>query len=527
MFEISQEKFREKGQKLVFRHDSKQILLIGMGEKIFALDNRCPHEGYPLSEGTGDPKSCLLTCNWHNWKFDLNSGKCVMGADNVTTYPVAVKGETITVDVSEPKPEQVQNAIMEGFAEGFKKSQKGRMTRELARLHFNGFDPLVAVVKSIVWSHDKFEYGMTHAYAALADWLALFFEVEGDSDKALEEKMVCLSEGVSYVAHDSTRRQSYPFGDKDVIYSAEALTKAVESEDASLAESLVATGLASGMTFSDFEQVFTEIALEHYNDFGHSLIYVYKTSQVSKMLDSPEVDKALALSLVRSLAYTTREDLIPEFKAYAPALEKMTAFGKGEQVDTEGVREQRVNGACSWLVEQAPRYSAEALYRSLLKLNADNFLRFDLKHQEAVYIPVSKNVGWLSFTHGITFANSVRAMCTKYPHLWSRGLLQMACFYGRNTAYLDKNVSFDDWKVESPEKFFTEIKSLLYDHSMPQPIVSAHLIKTAFATREEYEKTGEEYLLAAFNRFINSPLKRTQIRRGVYQAINLVKKDFL
>ncbi|MFL5239337.1 MAG: Rieske (2Fe-2S) protein, partial [Rhizomicrobium sp.] len=31
---------------------------------MFAIANRCPHEGYPLSEGTLSP-GCLLTCNWH------------------------------------------------------------------------------------------------------------------------------------------------------------------------------------------------------------------------------------------------------------------------------------------------------------------------------------------------------------------------------------------------------------------------------------------------------------------------------
>ena len=521
MFKISQEKFQEKGRKLVFRHDSKQILLIGMGDKIFALDNRCPHEGYPLSEGTTDPKQCLLTCNWHNWKFNLTSGKCVMGADNVTTYPVEVRGETIAVDVSEPDPEQIQNAIMEGFAVGFEKNQKGRMTRELARLHFNGLDPLIAVVQSILWSQDKFEYGMTHAYAALADWLALFF-----SEKKLEEKLICLSEGIGYIAQDSTRRPSYPFGDKKVPYTAKALAEAVESEDSSLAESLVATGLASGMSFGDFEEVFAEIALEHYNDFGHSLIYVYKASQVSRLLNNPEVDKALALSMIRSLAYSTREDLIPEFKTYAPALEQMRHFGDGEQVDTTELYGQRVANACHWLAENASRYRPDALYKALLKLNADNFLRFDLKNQEAIYIQVSQSIGWLSYTHGITFANAVRVLCTKYPRLWPQGLLQMACFYGRNTAYLDESVSFDEWKVDSPEDFFSEVKSRLYNHGIASPIVSAHLIKTAIATQEEYRETGEEYLLAAFNRFIQSPLKMAHIRRNVYQAINLVKKDF-
>ncbi|MEM9492884.1 MAG: Rieske (2Fe-2S) protein, partial [Myxococcota bacterium] len=34
---------------------------------IAAIDNRCPHEGYPLS--TGALKDGIVTCAWHNWKF--------------------------------------------------------------------------------------------------------------------------------------------------------------------------------------------------------------------------------------------------------------------------------------------------------------------------------------------------------------------------------------------------------------------------------------------------------------------------
>jgi hypothetical protein len=36
---------------------------------VHAFDDKCPHQGYPLSQGT--VAGCVLTCQWHNWKFDL------------------------------------------------------------------------------------------------------------------------------------------------------------------------------------------------------------------------------------------------------------------------------------------------------------------------------------------------------------------------------------------------------------------------------------------------------------------------
>src|ERR1700679_3171900 len=89
-----------RGRKVV-RRNGRQILLIAADERIFAVANRCPHEGYPLSEGTLGP-DCVLTCNWHNWKFDLRSGTALIGRDPVRTYPVAVQGDEIFLDLSNP-----------------------------------------------------------------------------------------------------------------------------------------------------------------------------------------------------------------------------------------------------------------------------------------------------------------------------------------------------------------------------------------------------------------------------------------
>jgi nitrite reductase/ring-hydroxylating ferredoxin subunit len=46
-----------QGHKLV-RHEGRQVLVIAHENCVFAIANRCPHEGYPLSEGTLDPDAC-------------------------------------------------------------------------------------------------------------------------------------------------------------------------------------------------------------------------------------------------------------------------------------------------------------------------------------------------------------------------------------------------------------------------------------------------------------------------------------
>ena len=76
---------------VVFNHPPRQIALFTIDDRIFAVDNRCPHEGYPLAAGnvTDD---CVLTCNWHNWKFRLSDGECLLGRRQRSKLPDAAEG---------------------------------------------------------------------------------------------------------------------------------------------------------------------------------------------------------------------------------------------------------------------------------------------------------------------------------------------------------------------------------------------------------------------------------------------------
>lgn len=70
-----------------------------VGDEVFALDDRCPHKGGPLSEGI--VHGAQVTCPLHNWVFDLSTGQA-QGADTgqVATYPVQVQGGRILLDAA-------------------------------------------------------------------------------------------------------------------------------------------------------------------------------------------------------------------------------------------------------------------------------------------------------------------------------------------------------------------------------------------------------------------------------------------
>jgi len=64
--------------------------------RIFAIDDHCPHKGGPLSQGIVHGAS--VTCPLHNWVFSLETGE-VQGADegSVRTIPVRVVDGRISI----------------------------------------------------------------------------------------------------------------------------------------------------------------------------------------------------------------------------------------------------------------------------------------------------------------------------------------------------------------------------------------------------------------------------------------------
>src|SRR6266487_363777 len=81
---------------LVAHVDGHTLALFADGDKVYAIDNRCPHMGFPLHRGT--VQDGILTCHWHHARFDLASG-CTFNlfADDVPTYPVEVRGDEVFV----------------------------------------------------------------------------------------------------------------------------------------------------------------------------------------------------------------------------------------------------------------------------------------------------------------------------------------------------------------------------------------------------------------------------------------------
>ena len=81
------------------------VLVVADGDDVVALDNRCPHMGFPLHRGSIEDG--ILTCHWHHARFDLRSGSTFdLWADDVPIRAVRiVDGEVWVAATPAPRDE--------------------------------------------------------------------------------------------------------------------------------------------------------------------------------------------------------------------------------------------------------------------------------------------------------------------------------------------------------------------------------------------------------------------------------------
>lgn len=76
----------------------REVALFNVDGKFYALENICPHQGAPLTEGYLEGP--LLTCAWHAWCFDVRTGKMSLADISVIpTYDVRVEGSAVSISV--------------------------------------------------------------------------------------------------------------------------------------------------------------------------------------------------------------------------------------------------------------------------------------------------------------------------------------------------------------------------------------------------------------------------------------------
>jgi nitrite reductase/ring-hydroxylating ferredoxin subunit len=426
----------------------KQIVLFRLTSgEIHAIDNRCPHEGYPLS--TGALKDGVLTCEWHNWKFRLCDGACILGGEGVRHYPVRVHDGAIWLDTADPPLQAAQPRLFASLAAAFEENDWGQAARTVERLLAAGAAPAEIVGYGCDWAAAHAPYGFDHGLATAADLVAIL-----DQGDFADSPGVPILEALSLMGEPNLRRSARDMGAPEVVQVdrhcdwdavEHTLRQRIEDEDVAGAEGLLRGALAAGAGPAEVFRWLTHAATDHFWDYGHAHIYTVKAEELLARIGWAHAHPVLTC-LVTSLAYGTREDRLPYMWSYVdkmarhlPELARWIGHagpgagpkaGPGARPDADWMLAAVVDGnlsaALDAVASELDRGVAPDRIALVLGLcAAQRLLRFDhrLEHRDDV------TDGWLSITHALTHADAVRESLRRRPSAEAlRGLFLSARF---------------------------------------------------------------------------------------------------
>ena len=101
MRRVASESEIPSGRGLCVRVGRLEIGLYRVDGEIYAMENACPHAGYPLHEGELDGP--VITCAQHFWQFDVRTGLRPDDADGwpIPCFPVSVVDGEVWIELPE------------------------------------------------------------------------------------------------------------------------------------------------------------------------------------------------------------------------------------------------------------------------------------------------------------------------------------------------------------------------------------------------------------------------------------------
>lgn len=189
-----------------------QLALFRRNGEFFAVDNRCPHMGYPLAKGS--IKDDILICHWHHWQFDLKSGACfINGGDDVEAFPVQVKDGQVSIGFSDDQEDKLRQRLQERGArmlqQGLKEASPFLIAKAVTALRASGVTPHAIVHQGLVWGVTRTNGGWSSGLAILTIAANLWNEVNA------EDQNLFLVHGLAQIGNKNagraSRRRQFPF----------------------------------------------------------------------------------------------------------------------------------------------------------------------------------------------------------------------------------------------------------------------------------------------------------------------------
>src|SRR5215210_1066217 len=304
----------------------KGCLVVGAGghtvavfwheDRPWAVDNRCPHMGFPLSRGT----VCdgLLTCHWHNARFDLASGGTLDPfADDVRAFPVVIQDGQVLVDVS---PEGGDRAAhwRKRLQEGLEDDLALVLAKATLALVQGGTDPREIVRIGALYGARYRARGWGQGMTILTAMANVLPALHPD------ERPLALTHGLVRLAEDCAGQpprfdlEPLPTGTLPLDRLKAWFRQAVDVRDTAGAERTLRTAIAGGAAPDALaDMLFAAATDRYYLDAGHVLDFINKACELLDLLGWDEAP-AILPSLVDGLCRAQRSE---EQKAWRTPLD--------------------------------------------------------------------------------------------------------------------------------------------------------------------------------------------------------------
>jgi nitrite reductase/ring-hydroxylating ferredoxin subunit len=414
----------------IFYHDGR----------VHAVDNRCPHMGFPLSQGS--VHDGILTCHWHHARFDLASGGTFdRWAGDVRSFPVEIRNGEVWVDVTpHDDPLAHQRARLR---EGLEQDISLIIAKAAIALLTGGAGPAEPFRIGVEFGVRYRQAGWGPGLTILTCMMNLLPYLDA------EDKPRALYHGLSAVARDCDGMaprfgvQPLPMSMADPVTLKRWFRRFVEVRDADGAERSIVSAVRSGVNPQQIAEMLFAAATDHrYISIGHILDF---TNKALENLDLAGWDQAESVLASLATAYANA-DRMEESSRWRHPVDLVAILEKAfEKLPTD--LEQGLGRRGHWvghdalvpvLLGEDAQAIADALVEALREGITEEELAGAVSYAAALRLArfsISNEFSdWDTALHTFTFANAVHQGLRRAPSIeLLRGVFDAAM-----SVYLDR-----------------------------------------------------------------------------------------
>ncbi|MDF5729463.1 MAG: Rieske (2Fe-2S) protein [Rhizonema sp. PD38] len=455
---------------LLLHIEKHTIALFYSDNKVYAIDNRCPHMGFPLQGSTC--KDGIVTCPWHYARFDLASGGTFDSwADDVRAYEVEIKDGFVWVNLASQvdshahQRQRLQDGLEQGISLVIAKSV-------IALLDMGGdaTEPFqIGLEFGTRYSMSGWSTGLT-IHTCMMNLLPYL---------DAEDKPRALYQGLSAVARDSASAPPHfvvhPLPNSTIeLDSLKGWFRSfIERRDREAAERCLVTAIRSGVDRQQIADMLFTAATDHrYIDAGHTLDSINKALEALDAVNWQGAESVLA-SLISGLTNASRLEESNSWRYPVDLVEILeSAFERLPVVLSEGQLQWGTwlgrNELVPILLGEDAFAIADALLTALrdgcTPLELIGVVTYTAALRVARFHTNNDHGDWDTAHHPFTFANAVHQGLRRVP---SPELLR-GVFDAAMSVYLNRFLNVPPARLpepkdlaENPEKILEQLPDLL------------------------------------------------------------------